>query len=128
MGYPCRGGCWAAAGLEYGGQASDRRLGEGGAGAPAGEGDPEGGLGLPICRVLEIAPSSFYVATTPQPSERELREEELKPEMVQVHEENYGVYGLPKLWRQLLREGYEAGRDQVRRLMLDLPQRSGPRQ
>ena len=74
----------------------------------------------PICRVLEVAPSSFYAATTRPASARELRDEELKPQIARVHEENYGVYGLRKLWRQLRREGLEAGRDQVRRLMVDL--------
>lgn len=74
----------------------------------------------PICRVLEIAPSSFYAATTRPPSARELRDDELRPEVARVHEENYAVYGLRKLWRQLGREGYEVGRDHVRRLMLEL--------
>jgi putative transposase len=74
----------------------------------------------PICRVLEVAPSSYYAATTSPPSERERRDEELKPQVGRVHEENYGVYGVRKLWRQLRREGYPVGRDQVRRLMLEL--------
>lgn len=74
----------------------------------------------PICRVLEIAPCNFYAATTRPPSARELRDEELKPQIERVHEENYGVYGLRKLWRQLRREGYKVGRDQVRRLMVKL--------
>jgi putative transposase len=74
----------------------------------------------PICRVLEIAPSSFYAMTTRAPSERALRDEELKPVMTRVHEDNYGVYGVRKLWRQLRREGFEVGRDQVRRLMVEL--------
>ena len=62
----------------------------------------------PICRVLEIAPSSFYAATTRPASARELRDQELKPEIERVHRENYEVYGLRKLWRQLGREGYQA--------------------
>ena len=74
----------------------------------------------PICRILEVAPSSFYAATTRPASARELRDEELKPQIARIHEENYGVYGLRKLWRQLRREGLEVGRDQVRRLMVDL--------
>lgn len=74
----------------------------------------------PICQVLEIAPSSFYAAASRPASARALRDEELKPEIARVHEENYAVYGLRKLWRQLRREGCEVGRDQVRRLMGDL--------
>jgi putative transposase len=74
----------------------------------------------PICRVLEVAPSSYYAAISRLPSERERRDEELKPQIARVHEENYGVYGVRKLWRQLCREGYSVGRDQVRRLMAEL--------
>lgn len=74
----------------------------------------------PICRVLEIAPSSFYAAITRPPSARERRDDELKTQVARVHEDNYGVYGLRKLWRQLRREGHYVGRDQVRRLMREL--------
>jgi putative transposase len=34
-----------------------------------------------------------------------------------VHQDNYGVYGAHKVWRQLNREGFAVGRDRVRRLM-----------
>lgn len=74
----------------------------------------------PICRVLEVALSSYYASITRSPSERERRDEDLKPQVRRVHEENYGVYGMRKLWRQLRREGYLVGRDQVRRLMAEL--------
>ena len=74
----------------------------------------------PICRVLEVAPSSYYAAISRLPSERERRDEELKPQIARVHEENYGVYGVRKLWRQLCREGHSVGRDQVQRLMAEL--------
>ncbi|MGH7904928.1 MAG: IS3 family transposase [Candidatus Dormibacteraceae bacterium] len=74
----------------------------------------------PICRVLEIAPSTFYATTTRPASARELRDQELRPQIERVHKDNYEVYGLRKLWRQLGREGYQVGRDQVRRLMIEL--------
>jgi putative transposase len=71
----------------------------------------------PICRVLEVAPCSFYAAVCRPPSARDLRDEVLKREVARVFEENYGVYGARKLYRQLRREGFEVGRDQARRLM-----------
>jgi putative transposase len=71
----------------------------------------------PICRVLEIAPSTYYAAATRPPCARQLRDERLKPEIARVHKDNYGVYGAHKVWRQLNREGFEVGRDRVRRLM-----------
>ena len=74
----------------------------------------------PICRVLEIAPSTYYVAASRPPCARQVGDEALKPEIAQVHKDNYGVYGAHKVWRQLNREGIEVGRDRVRRLMRKL--------
>jgi putative transposase len=76
----------------------------------------------PICRVLQVAPSTYYAAVSRQPSARQLRDERLKGEITRVHHANFGVYGIEKVWRQLSREGISVGRDRVARLMdaLDL--------
>ncbi len=58
----------------------------------------------PICRVLEIAPSTYYAAATRPPCTRQIGDEALKPEVTCVHEDNFGVYGAHKVWRQLNRE------------------------
>lgn len=71
----------------------------------------------PICRVLQIAPSSYYAARTRPPSARAYRDAELQPVITRVHRENFGVYGSRKVWRQLDREGVAVGRDRVARLM-----------
>jgi putative transposase len=71
----------------------------------------------PICRTLEIAPSSYYAARSRPPSARSLADEELKPKIAQVHRENLSVYGAYKLWRELRRRGENVGRDRVARLM-----------
>jgi putative transposase len=44
----------------------------------------------------------------------------LKVEILRVFEENFSVYGMEKLWRQLQREGVFVGRDHVARLMKEL--------
>ena len=49
-----------------------------------------------------------------------MRDEELKRNVSRVHRDNFGVYGVEKIWRQLLREGIAVGRDRVARLMRDL--------
>jgi putative transposase len=41
----------------------------------------------------------------------------LQPEIVRVHQENFDVYGVDKVWTQLQREGVDVGRDRVGRLM-----------
>jgi putative transposase len=79
----------------------------------------------PICRVLsghglKIATSTYYAAKNLGPSARSVRDTELKAQISRVHADNYGVYGVRKVWRQLHREGMEAARCTVARLMRDL--------
>jgi putative transposase len=79
----------------------------------------------PICRVLsqhglKIATSTYYAAKRRRPSARALRDEVLKAEISRVHADNYGVYGVRKVWRQLHREGITVARCTVARLMRDL--------
>lgn len=71
----------------------------------------------PICRTLGIAPSTYYAATSRQPSARQVRDAELLVAIRRVHAENFGVYGGRKVWLTLLREGIAVGRDRVARLM-----------
>jgi len=74
----------------------------------------------PICQVLPIAPSTYYAAKHRSPPARALRDEELKAEIRRVHEDNFGVYGARKIWRQLGREGISVARCTVERLMGEL--------
>jgi putative transposase len=74
----------------------------------------------PICKLLEIAPSSYYAAKTRPPSARAVRDAQLKVEIKRVWDDNFQVYGAEKLWRQLGREGIRVGRDRVARLMREL--------
>ena len=79
----------------------------------------------PICKHLPIAPSTFYdhMAKLANPdllSDRARRDEELKPEIERVFEENLSVYGVRKVWHQMRREGFDIARCTVTRLMKDL--------
>jgi transposase InsO family protein len=79
----------------------------------------------PICKVLPIAPSTYYArkaaeADPQQLSERARRDMALRPVIKRVFHENYGVYGVRKVWRQMLREGYDVARCTVARLMRDM--------
>ena len=71
----------------------------------------------PICKVLHFAPSTYYAAVSRRASPRKQRDEQLKIEIARVHRDNFGVYGIDKVWRQLNREGIQVGRDRVHRLM-----------
>lgn len=79
----------------------------------------------PICAVLPIAPSSYYdhLAKRANParlSDRARRDEGLRSEIRRVFEENWRVYGVRKIWRQLRREGFDVARCTVARLMKDM--------
>ena len=76
----------------------------------------------PICEQLPIAPSTYYEHKRRQRepgrcSARSRRDAELREAIRRVHEENYGVYGARKVWRQLQREGVGVARCTVERLM-----------
>src|SRR6476660_1351603 len=69
----------------------------------------------PICKVLPLAPSTYraHVAKRVDPtrlSARARRDDALKLEVRRVFEENFGVYGVRKVWRQLKREGFDVAR------------------
>jgi putative transposase len=74
----------------------------------------------PICHTLEIAPSTYYAAISRPVSARRQRDEQLKIEIARVYRNNFGVYGIEKVWHQLKREGVKVGRDRVARLMDDM--------
>jgi putative transposase len=74
----------------------------------------------PICRALQVAPSSYYAARCRPVSARASSDAELAPKILKVFNDNYQVYGARKLWRQLRRGGELVGRDRVARLMRTL--------
>lgn len=81
----------------------------------------------PICRVLQVAPSTYYAARARPPSARAQRDAELMPEIARVFAENYSVYGADKVWAQLNREGTQVARCTVERLMRQLGLRGATR-
>ena len=85
----------------------------------------------PICRLLPIAPATYYLhrRRRRQPELRPLRakrDEDLKAEVLRVYNENFCVYGAEKIWRRLNREGVRVARCTVERLMVAM-QLSGAR-
>jgi putative transposase len=76
----------------------------------------------PICKLLPIAPSTYHAhaarrADPTKASLRSRRDGELKPLIRRVFDENFQVYGVHKVWRQLGREGHDIARCTVARLM-----------
>jgi putative transposase len=81
----------------------------------------------PICRLLPIAPSTYYARKQRPPSARAVRDARLKAEIRRVYDDNFGVYGARKVWRQLHREGIPVARCTVERLMGELGLRGAVR-
>ena len=71
----------------------------------------------PICKALQVAPSTYYAAKRRPPSARAVRDAVLVPILVALWTANYRVYGAHKLWKAARRAGHDLGRDQVARLM-----------
>ncbi len=76
----------------------------------------------PICKVLPIAPSTYHErqAQRRDParlSARARRDLDLKPQIARVFAENFAVYGVRKVWRQMRREEISLARCTVERLM-----------
>src|SRR5205823_14632876 len=76
----------------------------------------------PICRVLPIAPSTYFRHKTHQadPTRRSAgaqRDDELLAIIRRIWTEHFQVYGPRKVWRQMGREGLRVARCRVRRLM-----------
>ena len=71
----------------------------------------------PICRVLQVAPSTYYAARRRQPSARAVRDAVLMQVLMVLWVANRKVYGAHKLWKAARRAGHDVGRDQVARLM-----------
>jgi putative transposase len=79
----------------------------------------------PICKVLPIAPSTYYehAARKADPSRisaRAKRDAVLCSQIKRVWQENFEVYGARKVWLQLGREAVEVARCAVERLMAQM--------
>lgn len=78
----------------------------------------------PICRTLAehldggfITSRGYRAAKARVPAARTLSDQLLIPELLRIHQENYGVYGVRKMWQAMRRAGWAIGRDQTYRLM-----------
>src|SRR5690625_5074292 len=76
-----------------------------------------------ICRVLRatergfITSRGYRAAKTRPASHRQVRDAVLIPILKDIHQANYGVYGVRKMWHSMTRAGWMIGRDQCARLM-----------
>jgi transposase InsO family protein len=70
-----------------------------------------------MCRALEVSPASYYAWHARKPSQRDKENERLVERIKAVHVESRGIYGSPKIYRLLRREGEAVNHKRVARLM-----------
>ena len=76
-----------------------------------------------ICRTLRatecgfITSRGYRASKNRKASARSVRDEILIEEVQRIHQENYSVYGVRKMWHAMRHAGWDVGRDQVARLM-----------
>lgn len=71
-----------------------------------------------MCRVLDVSRAGFYAWSRRKPSARAQEDEQLTRRIRDIHGENRGVYGAPRIHAELrLAEGICVGRKRVERLM-----------
>jgi len=71
-----------------------------------------------MCNLLGVSRSGWYASQArARPTPRELRDDELLTRIRKIHSASRETYGSPRVYRQLLREGFDVGRERVARLM-----------
>jgi len=73
-----------------------------------------------ICKVLQVAPSTYYAGRDRAPSARARSDAVIGAELFDLWVKNRQVYGVRKLWKAARRAGMDVGRDQTARLMRSL--------
>jgi len=70
-----------------------------------------------MCAHFGVSRSGFYARGARAPSQRASRDAQLQPLIAQAHQSSGGIYGSPRVTKQLKQEGHALGRGRVARLM-----------
>ena len=73
-----------------------------------------------LCRVLQVSPSGYYAWRSRKPSRRDLKDERLRPKIVEAFNTGRGTYGSPRVLSELLDQGIAVGRKHIARLMREM--------
>lgn len=69
------------------------------------------------CQLLGVSCSGFYGWWKRKPSEKDLRDGQLKSKILNIFGNSKETYGSPRVFRQLKRDGEKVGKDKVAKLM-----------
>lgn len=70
-----------------------------------------------MCDVLEVSPAGYYAWRSRPQSRRTAANRELLDDIQQVHRDNHGRYGSPRIHEELKAQGHGASRGRIERLM-----------
>jgi putative transposase len=73
-----------------------------------------------MCQVLCVSRSRYHNWLKHPISQRKKKDMALKQKIKQIYQKSRQRYGSPRIYQQLLREGYHIGKKRVERLMRDL--------
>ena len=76
--------------------------------------------GFPVrrmCNELDVSPSGYYAWRKRPPSAREMANQELCNKIEAVYDDNHGVYGSPRIYRELKDQGVACSENRIARLM-----------
>ncbi|MBT2508588.1 IS3 family transposase [Streptomyces sp. ISL-98] len=72
------------------------------------------------CRALGVSESWFYKHRTRTPTRREVRRQRLAEAVTEEFTASGGIYGSPKIWIQLVRQGWRISVNTIAKLMAEL--------
>ena len=70
-----------------------------------------------LCRWLGVSTSGFYAWQKREVSQRYLDDQELLTLITRIFERNDGIYGSPRIFKALKKQGVPVGKKRVERLM-----------
>jgi putative transposase len=70
-----------------------------------------------MCKGLDVSSSGYYAWRKRPPSAREMANQELYNKIKVVYNENHGVYGSPRIYRELDAQGVDCSENRIARLM-----------
>jgi len=73
-----------------------------------------------MCKVLKVSRSTYYKHLSMQPSKREIENEKLKEQILEIYEESDKTYGAPRIYKTLIGKGIVISLKRIQRLMTKL--------
>ena len=72
------------------------------------------------CEWLGVSRSGYYAWLNREPSQRDRSDKELRLHIKRISDENEGRYGSPRIWKTLLKQGFQVSRKRIARLMQEM--------